>query len=209
MLASDLATALRTRQYTIMPLFRLLSLHNLAASIKHLPGALVECGCYHGGSAAMLAHGMGANHPAWLFDSFMGLPEPGPLDGDRAMYGWQARRDAGKPRYVGGVDRPAEAFKLAGWTGELHVIPGWFADTVPAATIGPIVLLHIDADWYASVRVCLQYFYQLLVPGGLLILDDFGYWPGCQQAVADTLPDVARRVTFIDDTSAYYRKLGG
>jgi O-methyltransferase len=206
MTVAELVTALGDQQYTILPAARLRALHDLAESVAHIPGALVECGCYHGGSATILAHGLGPQHPAWLFDSFLGLPEPGPQDGDRALYGWLARRAAGTPRYIGSVDRPAAAFHLAGWTGELHVIPGWFADTVPAATIGPLALLHIDADWYASVKVCLQHFYPLLVAGGLLILDDFGYWPGCQQAVADTLPAVAQHVTFIDNTSVYYRK---
>jgi len=65
---------------------------------------------------------------------------------------------------------------------EFHV--GWFQDTVPVAAenLGPIAVLRLDGDWYASTQVCLQHLYPLLSRGGILILDDYYYWEGCKKA---------------------------
>lgn len=49
--------------------------------------------------------------------------------------------------------------------------------------MGKIALLHIDGDWYASVKVCLEELYDAVVPGGFILFDDYGYWPGCKRAV--------------------------
>jgi hypothetical protein len=52
-----------------------------------LPGDIVECGVWNGGSAAMMgvasAEGQYARpRVMWLFDSFQGLPRPTERDGD-------------------------------------------------------------------------------------------------------------------------------
>jgi O-methyltransferase len=48
-----------------------------------------------------------------------------------------------------------------------------------------IALLHIDADWYDSVKTVLETFFDRVVPGGFVVLDDYGYWQGCDQALTD------------------------
>jgi O-methyltransferase len=53
----------------------------------------------------------------------------------------------------------------------VRIIPGLFQ------------LLNIDADWYESVKLCLDTFYDSVVPGGFISLDDYGAWPGCRLAV--------------------------
>ena len=45
--------------------------------------------------------------------------------------------------------------------------------------------MHIDADWYASVRLVLEAWYGRVAPWGFVVLDDLGHWPGSQQAVDD------------------------
>jgi O-methyltransferase len=44
-------------------------------------------------------------------------------------------------------------------------------------------LLHIDGDWYESVKVCLDALYDRVVPGGIIQFDDYGYWKGARKAV--------------------------
>jgi hypothetical protein len=66
-------------------------------------------------------------------------------------------------------------------------VKGLFQDTLPSSNIGPIALLHIDGDWYESVRVCLEELYGQVSPGGIIQFDDYGYWQGARKAVDEFL----------------------
>ena len=46
-----------------------------------------------------------------------------------------------------------------------------------------IALLRLDTDWYESTKHELLHLYPILAMHGLLILDDYGIWAGCQKAV--------------------------
>ena len=46
-----------------------------------------------------------------------------------------------------------------------------------------IALLRIDTDWYESTRHELKHLYPRLSSGGVLIVDDYGYWKGARKAV--------------------------
>jgi len=64
-------------------------------------------------------------------------------------------------------------------------VKGLFADTLPAHRdeVGAIALLHVDGDWYQSTLDILENFYELVSPGGIIQIDDYGYWEGCKKAV--------------------------
>src|SRR5260221_2161325 len=65
---------------------RLISAWNLVkrAEVAGLPGAIVECGVYKGGSSGVMAAAASVARKIWLFDSFEGLPEPTAADGVKA-----------------------------------------------------------------------------------------------------------------------------
>lgn len=67
----------------------------------------------------------------------------------------------------------------------LHFIKGDDRKTVPAhaESIGPIALLRLDTDWHDSTRVELEHLYDRVVSGGVVIIDDYGYWSGQKKAV--------------------------
>jgi len=44
-------------------------------------------------------------------------------------------------------------------------------------------LLRLDTDWYESTRHELEHLFPRLVCGGVLIIDDYGYWHGARKAV--------------------------
>ena len=50
-----------------------------------------------------------------------------------------------------------------------------------------IALLRLDTDFYSSTRVELEVLWPRLVPGGLLIVDDYYYWHGARKAVDEWL----------------------
>ena len=70
--------------------------------------------------------------------------------------------------------------------GNIIPVKGWFSDTVPSFDKS-ICILRLDADWYDSTKVCLENLYPKVVSGGIVILDDYGYWKGCKEATDDYL----------------------
>lgn len=156
------------------------------ANTCQIPGAIVECGVWNGGSAAI----MGAAdmddafqkelRTVWLFDSFQGLPQPGEKDGDVEKQNYFPGWNTGNIRLV------HEVFERIGYPREkVKIVPGWFDETIVREPIKEIAILHIDADWYQSVKTVLELLYPHVVPGGFVVLDDYGLWPGCQRAVTD------------------------
>ena len=66
---------------------------------------------------------------------------------------------------------------------------GWFQDTLPsdAGMIDKIAILRLDGDWYESIKVCLEYLYDKVQKGGIIVIDDYGYYDGCTKAVDEFL----------------------
>jgi len=165
---------------------------------QKVSGALVECGVWRGGAAAImaLAHLHGSSSP-WrqlhLFDSWQGLPEPnGNMDGDSAV-GYSDGRSSGALQPVGqcvaSLEETRELLETEiGYPAALlHYHVGWFQQTLPQTEVGEIGLLRLDGDWYESTRVCLEYLYSNVVQGGVVVLDDYGHWSGCRTATDEFL----------------------
>jgi O-methyltransferase len=201
-------------RYTMVTNNNLIHLYTLVAEANqlNLPGDLVECGVWNGGSAAVMGKALAEHKPhghdraIWCFDSFEGLPHPGQHDG-------QAEKDAYfKGWNMGSVDKVKEAFtKLNLGLTNVNIVPGWFEETLAKAPIETIAVLHIDADWYDSVKLVLDVFYDKVTLGGFIVLDDYGYWQGCTQAVKDFfaqrgINDVEIRRA--DRVGAYFQKIG-
>ena len=88
-----------------------------------MPGDLVDCGCFNGGSSVMMATGA-PSRDVWAFDSFEGLPPAGVRDPERA-HDWAGELVASEAKV-------REAFERFASPARLHVVKGWFQDTLPA-----------------------------------------------------------------------------
>jgi O-methyltransferase len=196
----------RVRGYTAVFVPRLVALYKLSEEInrRSVPGDIVECGVYNGGSAAIMAslcERSPVNRNVWLFDSFEGLPKPTDKDGNEApaYEGW-CHGDLSKVKKV--------LRKLRILESRVRIIKGWFQDTFPSIQIRDIAILHIDADWYESVKLCLEKFYDSVQPGGYIVLDDYGDWEGCRIATDEFLKKRALDVKLIqvDYTGYYFQK---
>ncbi len=162
-----------------------------------VPGAIVECGVGPGGSmmaAATVLQEMGdAERDIYLFDTFAGMSEPTKEDvsvhGKQAMVQYKKRLKDGVCNWISyGKDEVAGNLARTGYPSErLHLIEGMVEDTVPPAEIGDIALLRLDTDWYESTRVEMEHLYPKLVPGGILLVDDYNRWLGSRKAVDDYL----------------------
>ena len=221
--ASVKAAVRAVRDHTMVSLERLVSLWQQVRSLDRdgIPGALVECGVWRGGATGMmaLAHlhaGGGATRALHLFDSFAGLPEPvAALDGAGAV-AYAGQRAEGRLQPIGQcVGSLAEnedlLLRRIGYPAtQVHFHAGWFEETVPrdAAAVGPVALLRLDGDWYASTRTCLAHLYAQVVPGGVVVIDDYGHWPGCRRAVDEFTAGLGTPLTLrpIDYTACYWIK---
>ena len=67
---------------------------------------------------------------------------------------------------------------------QTQLIKGMVEDTIqPDSGPQKIALLRLDTDWYQSTKHELNQLFHRIVPGGFLIVDDYGHWNGCKQAV--------------------------
>jgi O-methyltransferase len=155
--------------------------HALRYVVAHdIAGDVVECGSAQGGSAALMAltlRRLKSRRRLWLFDTFEGLPAPTSKDPDFEL------ADLFTGTCVGTLDEVRGLFEQLNIADGVEFIKGLFQETVPAAPVPRIAVLHIDGDWYESVKVCLDSFYDKVVPSGVIQLDDYGYWKGARKAV--------------------------
>lgn len=166
--------------------------HRRRSGLDH--GSFVECGTWRGGMAFALVELCGGIAECHFFDSYEGLPPAGPLDGDKALGEqaagqlWHDNNTAALEDFLGGLD----PLRRAGRRLEAH--KGWFTDTLPGfAPERPIALLRLDGDWYDSTLCILDNLFDRVMPGGLILIDDYYDWDGCSRAVHDFLS--ARKAT--------------
>ena len=182
--------------YTMTSARRLAALCEATAYVarNQIPGGIVECGVWRGGSMMAVARTLIAQRDMtrdlYLFDTFEGMPPPS--DNDRSLDGRSARQvleaeTKADPRSVWCV-APLEGVQRAiasvGYDSSLtHFVKGRVEDTIPAQAPQRIALLRLDTDWYESTRHELEHLFPRLSVGGVLIIDDYGHWHGARQAV--------------------------
>jgi O-methyltransferase len=171
------------REFTMVPENTYIANLHLAAQVRRVPGDIVECGTWRGGMIAGIADVLGADRHYRLFDSFEGLPLAKEIDGEAAL-AWQ--RDTSGPNYFNNCraseDEAKRAMSLS--AGKRYtIVKGWFNQTLSTVGAGPIALLRMDADWYESTKEILDNLGHCVVPGGLIIVDDYYSFEGCTRAV--------------------------
>lgn len=167
----------------------------LADAVEYLvradrQGDLVECGVWRGGSSmavALTLLRLGADdRRLWLYDTFGQMPAPG--EHDRDFAGRYAAGDESSMLGDSGLSLAdvQSAMRTTGYP-ESHVsyVRGRVEDTIPDSAPAKIALLRLDTDWYESTRHELVHLYPRLVPGGVLIVDDYGHYLGARKAVDD------------------------
>jgi O-methyltransferase len=184
----------QVRPFTMTSAERIASLCNAIKYIVKagIEGDVVECGVWRGGSmmavALELAH-LGASRTLYLFDTFDGMSEPSDVDqnliGQSASELLQTEDKATSHNWAYCPEE--DVFKNVSSTGydmsHVRLVKGKVEDTVPKNAPEKIALLRLDTDWYESTRRELVHLFPRLVPGGVLIIDDYGHWQGARKAV--------------------------
>jgi O-methyltransferase len=160
-----------------------------------IPGAVVECGVWRGGSMqavalSLLGRGV-TDRDLHLFDTFEGMTEP--TEKDRRRGKSAAELLAASPRTgvfwaIAGLDDVRQGMAETGYPEDrIHFHPGRVEDTVPDQAPETIAILRLDTDWYESTRHELEHLYDRVPSGGVLLIDDYGFWEGARQAVDEFL----------------------
>jgi len=160
-----------------------------------IPGSVVECGVWRGGSmmaAALQLQALdAADRELWLYDTFTGMTEP--TDEDReAASGVTAQEllastpvaDGDNVWCLADENDVRANMNSTGYPADLLTfVKGDVSQTLKQSAPDQVALLRLDTDWYASTKVELEVLYQRLTPGGICILDDYGHWEGARKAV--------------------------
>ncbi len=185
------------RQYSMTSVERMYAVYKTIEYLEKasIPGAIVECGVWRGGSmmvalATLKALGQ-TDRDIYLFDTFEGLPEPDAevdvdMFGNKAIDGWipQSRgKKMSNWAYASLEDVKTNIASVGYPIEKIHFVKGMVEDTVPGICPDSIALLRLDTDFYSSTRHEMKYLYPNLQKGGVLIVDDYGHFLGVRRAV--------------------------
>jgi O-methyltransferase len=177
---------------------RLRFLENLALAKIHLnnaalsDGAIIECGTWRGGMAAGLIEVGGPTRKYCFFDSFEGLPPAEEIDGEMAKVYQKNTRPLDDFPYYDNCTATLEEFKSTIALTKINpdmvdIRPGFFEQSFKSFDPPPVAVLRLDADWYSSTMACLEKFWDFVLPGGVILIDDYYHWDGCTKAVHEFL----------------------
>lgn len=171
---------------------KMLAHYELYKMISGLPGHVIELGVFKGASLIRFAtYQLLLESPFSRkiigFDMFGRFPVSGDETDQAFAYGWQADLGNGI-----GVDDLTRCFEYKGFKSYefvegdiLKTLPEYIRNT-PALRVS---MLHIDTDLYAPAKLGLDLLWDRIVPGGLLVLDDYGTEAGGTRAVDDFFID--------------------
>lgn len=158
-----------------------------AANALKLQGDFVECGVYQGFSSAVVARYVrfGEQRRTWyLYDTFSGIPAE------------QTNRENPSPKaYAAPGLYEAVRARFAPWP-NIRVVRGRIPEVLAEAAPGSVAFMHLDMNSAAAELAALDVLYDRLVPGGYLVLDDYGWYPYRQQKDEED-PFFRRRGTFV------------
>ena len=135
-------------------------------------GDFAEVGVFRGGSAHELYQiALMQGRELHLFDTFTGTPV-----------------------YVEGIDQhkvdrefadDAALARIRRVMPAAHLYVGIYPETHPE-TLGNIAFIHCDCDQYLSYRAVIDCLWPLVVPGGMMLFDDYPYLRGAKRAVEES-----------------------
>lgn len=157
------------------------------AAVMDLPGDVCECGVGSGATSALLANELrGSGKVLWLYDTFSGLPAPTVEDeliDDIDQLGSMSA-------YVGHMSHPeaemrARMKRLDIAPTAFHVMQGLFDATIADDRLPKqVCFAYVDFDFYAPIKAALEKLSVRLTPGGIIMVDDYGFFSkGAQTAV--------------------------
>ena len=184
------------------------NIFELIEKTRDVSGDLAECGVWRGQSLVPMGVYLQQRHISkrvYGFDSFKGFPESVVLD---KKFGG-TNEEWKQPGVMSNTSIDVVRSKLVQFgVGNVELVEGFFENTLPSYSDYTFSFVHLDCDLYSSYKVCLEFFYPRMSPGGIILLDEYNDppWPGCNQAVDDFLHDKPERLKIIakDNYEKFY-----
>ncbi|UCF76140.1 MAG: class I SAM-dependent methyltransferase [Betaproteobacteria bacterium] len=126
-------------------------------------GLVMEFGVYAGRSLRVIAEC--TPELVYGFDSFEGLPED-----------WTRHQKQGRFDLEGKLPKFVEP--------NVRLVRGWFNETLPpflSQYAGPVRFLHVDCDLYSSAATVFTHVGARIVPGTVILFDEYFNYPGWEQ----------------------------
>lgn len=168
--------------------------YELFKKIINVPGEIVECGVFKGASFTRWAHfrNMLLNNSARKiigFDIFGEFPDTN-FEGDKAQLE-KFINSAGNQSIS--VEQLTQVLENNNLNSNVELIKGDILLTVPeyikAHPELKIALLNLDTDIYEPAVTILENLFPHIATGGVLLIDDYGVFPGETKAVDDYFKD--------------------
>jgi SAM-dependent methyltransferase len=200
-----------TYAHTMIGMKRLDNLQSCIEDVlaKDIPGDFIETGAWRGGATifmrAMLKAYGSSNRSVWVADSFEGLPLP-----NAERYSADAGDHLNEFKELAvSLDQVKSNFaKYDLLDNQVRFLKGWFRDTLPNAPIGKLAVMRLDGDMYESTMDALVHLYPKLSKGGYVIVDDYGCFANCRQAVHDyrEANGITDQIREIDWSGVYWER---
>lgn len=156
-------------------------------------GDFVECGVNAGFMSSAVMHWLNwneTNRRFFLVDTWTG-PALSQYDGTEISRGnYRLAQEAlAQGAYVTDVQRVRRNF--AEWP-SVMLVQGTVPDILPSIPVSQVAFLHLDMNCAYPEQSALEYFWQRMSPGAVVLLDDYAYVGHEQQAAA--IDTIAERV---------------
>lgn len=148
----------------------------IATRILKLPadteGAIVECGCYKGGSTANLSLVAGlCDRSLHVFDSFEGMPTPSEDDRTHVLVESRERHTYAENSWRASVEEVRTNVSKYGDPTTCTLHAGYFEDSLPDFD-EQCALIFLDVGLRESAETCIENLWPLLVDDGYLFTHD-------------------------------------
>ena len=161
---------------TLLDAYRLHELWSLVEQTSKIKGDIVEVGVWRGGSGCLMASRekmLGSDHFVHLCDTFCGVVKAGSKD--QGYRGGEHHNTSSKA-----VKNLADNLMLK----NVRIYPGVFPEeTGKNFSSARIRLLHIDVDVYESAKDSVEFLWDHIPAGGVIVFDDYGF-VGCEGVTA-------------------------
>ena len=171
---------------------------------RDVPGDLLEAGVWRGGMTILMralleAYG-DTSRRVWVVDSFCGLPKPD----ENVDSSWWRPGDMAVS-----LEEVKENFaRYSLLDDRVKFVRGFFADSLPTASVSQLSVLRVDADLYQSTLDVLENLYPKLSYGGYAIFDDYQNLPECRRAIDEyrSANSIEDPIVEIDTRAVYWIK---
>lgn len=213
-------------------LTRLFAQYEIFKMVQHLPGSIVECGVFQGNGLLTYAKLLEIFCPGdrWRkvfgFDTFDGFQEFVPQDGQKsdagsgAVYDQKAEGGYSSNSFYNILEQLVDITHKDSFvphSKRIELIKGDVTQTLPKFVEEKaghrISLLILDMDLYEPTMAALTHLYDMVVPGGVVVLDEYSHekWPGESKAFDDFFVDKKPKLekfNWSGSPGAFFRKEG-